>query len=302
MEFLTGGVAAMGAVCFTNPLEVVKTRMQLQGELKARGEHAIHYRNVFHAGFSIVKNEGTFALQKGLAPALGTQLFLNGARLGIFQMAENRGYIKTKEGKVIFRNMVIFGAVGGCIGQFLSSPLYMMKTQLQAQAAKAVAVGFQHSHQGTWNAFRKIFNEYGIRGLYRGASASVPRTTVGSVFQLGSFEYMKQYLQTYDYFEDKPVLMSFLGSMAGGVAVSVSMTPFDLILTRTYNQPTDKYGKGKYYANYLDCVYKIYKTEGLSAFYKGLGPMYLRLGPHTVLCMVFWDKLKSFQSRFDSTV
>lgn len=44
MEFLIGGLAACGAGFFTNPLEVVKTRMQLQGELQARGQHAIYYR------------------------------------------------------------------------------------------------------------------------------------------------------------------------------------------------------------------------------------------------------------------
>ena len=37
VEFLLGGLATSGAGVFTNPLEVVKTRMQLQGELKVRG-------------------------------------------------------------------------------------------------------------------------------------------------------------------------------------------------------------------------------------------------------------------------
>lgn len=31
--FIAGGLAACGAVTFTNPIELVKTRMQLQGEL-----------------------------------------------------------------------------------------------------------------------------------------------------------------------------------------------------------------------------------------------------------------------------
>ena len=35
-ECLTGGVAACGAGIFSNPLEVVKTRMQLQGELQVK--------------------------------------------------------------------------------------------------------------------------------------------------------------------------------------------------------------------------------------------------------------------------
>lgn len=43
VEFLLGGLATCGASFFTNPLEVVKTRMQLQGELRAHGEYAVHF-------------------------------------------------------------------------------------------------------------------------------------------------------------------------------------------------------------------------------------------------------------------
>jgi solute carrier family 25 protein 34/35 len=104
--------------------------------------------------------------------------------------------------------------------------------------------------------------------------------------------------------------------MVGGIAISVMMTPFDLIMTRLYNQresedlfslqafivfffsAVDANGKGLLYSNYVDCVIKIFKTEGFSAFYKGVGPMYLRLGPHTVLCLVFWDELKMLYDKF----
>lgn len=75
-----------------------------------------------------------------------------------------------------------------------------------------------------------------IKGLFRGAVASIPRAFVGSTSQLLAFDYAKLYLDQYDYFKDKYLLKSFLGSMAGGVAISVMMTPFDLILTRLYNQ------------------------------------------------------------------
>lgn len=34
--FTAGALAACGAVTFTNPMEVVKTRLQLQGELQAK--------------------------------------------------------------------------------------------------------------------------------------------------------------------------------------------------------------------------------------------------------------------------
>lgn len=80
MDFAIGGVAAMCACVFTNPLEVVKTRMQLQGELEARGKYAIHYRNFAHGLWAIARSDGITALQKGLIPALWFQLFLNGFR------------------------------------------------------------------------------------------------------------------------------------------------------------------------------------------------------------------------------
>ena len=55
MEFVLGATAACGAVLISNPLDVIKTRMQLQGELKARGQYNIAYRNIFHAAYMIVK-------------------------------------------------------------------------------------------------------------------------------------------------------------------------------------------------------------------------------------------------------
>lgn len=36
----------------------------------------------------------------------------------------------------------------------------------------------------------------------------------------------------------------------------------------------------------------MWKTEGLLGFFKGIGPCYLRIGPHSLLCLVFWDSLK----------
>lgn len=52
------------------------------------------------------------------------------------------------------------------------------------------------------------------------------------------------------------------------------------------------------YTGFMDCVTKICKMEGLAAFYKGIGPLYLRLGPHSVLCLVFWDEFKKLHENY----
>ena len=137
MEFLIGGVAACGAGLFTNPLEVAKTRMQLQGELVAKGQYTVHYRNVFHAFYTIGRVDGILALQKGLVPALWYQFFMNGVRFGVFQCFTKWGLTCDQKGKISFPRTVCAGAVAGCFGAALGSPIYMvgsiMETTKQGQ-------------------------------------------------------------------------------------------------------------------------------------------------------------------------
>lgn len=125
-----GSLAACGACLFTNPLEVVKTRMQLQGELKLRGTYSVHYRNVFHAFFTIARVDGITALQKGLVPGLAYQAVMNGVRLGSYQYLMDSGLIRDRDGKVVLWRCILAGAISGCIGAFAGSPGYMVSIGL----------------------------------------------------------------------------------------------------------------------------------------------------------------------------
>ncbi|XP_039599048.1 solute carrier family 25 member 35-like isoform X1 [Polypterus senegalus] len=146
MDFVLSGVAACGACLFTNPLEVVKTRMQLQGEMKTPGSYKIHYRNVFHAFYTIGKVDGLGGLQKGLVPALNYQFVMNGVRLGSYAILESGSYIHS-EGRVSPVKSVAAGAVAGVLGAVIGSPMYLVKTHLQSQSTASIAVGHQYQHQ-----------------------------------------------------------------------------------------------------------------------------------------------------------
>lgn len=63
--------------------ETMKTRLQLQGELaKADANAPKVYKNVFDVFKKTWANEGIKGLQRGLMPAYGYQILLNGSRLG----------------------------------------------------------------------------------------------------------------------------------------------------------------------------------------------------------------------------
>lgn len=56
---------------------MIKTRLQLQGELVKQGANVKIYRGVLHAFYQVGKHDGIIALQKGLVPSLGFQFILN---------------------------------------------------------------------------------------------------------------------------------------------------------------------------------------------------------------------------------
>lgn len=292
------GVAACGACVFTNPLEVVKTRMQLQGELQAPGTYQRHYRNVFHAFFTIGKVDGLAALQKGLGPALLYQFLMNGIRLGTYGLAESQGYLRTNEGTHSPVRSAAAGALAGVMGAYLGSPIYMVKTHLQAQAASEIAVGHQYKHQGMFQALTEIGQKHGLVGLWRGAVGGLPRVVIGSSTQLCTFSSTKDLLSQWEIFPPQSWKVALAAAMVSGVAVVLAMTPFDVASTRLYNQPTDTQGKGLMYRGILDALLQTARTEGFFGMYKGIGASYFRLGPHTILSLFFWDQLRSLYNTY----
>lgn len=227
----------------------------------------------------------------------------------------------------VFLHNVIAAAGSGCIAAFIGSPFFLVKVRLQVQSknkaviapimaaaaptpgaavlpaavaatagtAAPAVVGAQHAYTSAWGGLRSIYRADGIPGLFRGATASMLRVSVGSVIQLSSYDTVKFEVMHRTGWEDS-VRVHFVSSLLSGFLVAVGMHPFDVISTRMYNQPVIE-GKGQLYSGMLDCVTKTVKTEGLPGLYKGFVAHYFRLGPHTLLTFVFWEQIKAAAAR-----
>lgn len=137
-----------------------------------------------------------------------------------------------------------------------------------------------------------IYRDFGIVGLWRGASGAVLRVSVGSAAQLSTFSLTKDIIERRNLFEKDSFFLGLTASFCSSFVVSLAMTPFDVVSTRLYNQGVDKTGKGLLYSGPFDCIAKIFKQEGFLGFYKGIGAQYFRLGPHTILSLVFCHELR----------
>jgi solute carrier family 25 protein 34/35 len=194
--------------------------------------------------------------------------------------------------------MVLSGAVSGVSGAFLASPLFLVKTRMQSFAEGSVQVGHQHSDvkKGAMYVMRTVFKREGLRGLWRGADASMIRTGIGSAVQLSSYDTFKSLLLKSGLFDvhdgQGKIELHFSASLITSFFVCLFMNPLDVASTRMYNQHSTVDGKGSLYKNGWDCLKKTVQSEGLGALYKGFSAHYLRIGPHTILTFVFLEQLK----------
>ncbi|PVU89119.1 hypothetical protein BB561_003635 [Smittium simulii] len=301
-SFASAGLASCVAVTFSNVFEVVKTRLQLQGELmKSDPKTPKVYKSVSQAFWTILKNEGPMALEKGLGCAYLYQIMLNGLRVGLYEpikynVARTLGQ-PTDSSNPNLAIGLVSGSISGVLGAAAGSPFYLVKTRLQSSSNFA-AIGHQHHYTGIVNAFKTIYSQGGIKGLYQGVSAACLRVGVGSPVQLVSYDYCKNYfgkLFGEPGAPDNSLKTHFASGMVSSFFLVLAMNPFDVISTRMYNQKKDPIThKGLLYNSLMDCIVKTAKAEKISGFYKGLFAHYLRIGPHTILMFICFEQIKSY--------
>jgi solute carrier family 25 protein 34/35 len=303
--FICGGIAACIAVTVSNPFEVAKTRLQLQGEL-AKGGGVKVYNNALDVLAKTWRNEGLRGLQRGLSPAYAYQILLNGSRLGFyepFRLSFNRfvGFAPTDQVPV---TSIIAGAASGAVGASLGNPLFLIKARMQAYS-QALPVGAQHHYRNSFHALQMIWRAEKVRGLVRGIDAAILRTSMGSSVQLPSYNWTKNQIVKNGLLPANSIWTYLASSSVSGICVCLVMQPADTALTRMYNQPTIRLPNGRMqgtlYKNPIDCLWKTVKTEGIFGWYKGSTAHFMRIAPHTIITLTANDLIinlyKTFRDR-----
>ncbi|KAG8946216.1 hypothetical protein FRC04_011962 [Tulasnella sp. 424] len=272
-SFLIGGAAACTAVTVSNPFEVAKVRLQLQGELSKGGEKV--YKNVGDVLVKTWRHEGVVGIQRGLFPAYVYQVLLNGSRLGFYEPLRrtiNRtfGYAP---GEQLATTSIAAGASSGVIGAMAGNPFFLIKARMQAYNP-VLPVGTQHYYKHSWDALSSVWKAERWRGLIRGMDAAIIRTAMGSSVQLPSYNWTKRTIVENGWGKADSTWTFLASSAVSGACVCMVMQPADTALTRMYNQPTRALPNGKLvgvlYSNPIDCLWKTLKTEGPLGWYKAM--------------------------------
>ncbi|CAF0874752.1 unnamed protein product [Didymodactylos carnosus] len=259
------------AVLCTNPIDVVKVRMQLQHELRG----TIQYHGLLRGAIKIVQNEGLLTLWSGVEPALWREASYSTIRMGAYEPIKE---LLHAEGYVPLWKKIMAGAISGGVGACLTSPTDLIKIRLQAQRGQK-----NYIYSSTISAFRHIYREEGLRGLYRGVGPTTQRAIIVTASQIASYDETKHLLLSYT---KEGVLIHFLAAMSAGFVAAVTTSPIDLIKSRIMNAPSGRY------RSVIDCGRQVLRAEGLRGFYTGFVPVWLRIGPHTMVTFLVFEQLR----------
>eukprot|EP00667_Euglena_gracilis_P015330 EG_transcript_15958 len=285
-NFLCAGIAAAGAICIMNPVDVVKTRLQFQGEL---GHQSRVYGGVLQSLAQIRRTEGLRGLYRGLSAAILLQFSVTATRFGTYFFFKQYLGIQTQT-QHFYTNLGL-SLASSFVGGLCGTPFFALKTQFQAMsAAKHLAVGHQHDHAGLWDAIKSVYARQGPAGYFRGVQSFVPRVMAYGSVSLATYDSLKPVLIAKGIARDGPPAHVLASLVAAGFAVG-AMQPFDLVAARLMNQPVVG-GVPQLYAGPVDCCLKVLRAEGPQGLFKGCVANYARMGPYTVLTFVFFERLK----------
>lgn len=268
-DFVAGNFAGMSQVIVGQPLDTIKVRLQVE---------STRFKGPMDCFMQTVKNEGFFALYKGMAAplvgigAVNALLFATYSRLKSIQAT-------SLNEQLVLHKIAIAGAGAGFINSVLSSPVELLKIKMQAQygSSKAKIGTGELIYKGPIDCARHLISEFGIRnGLFRGFWATVAREIPAYAGFYSGFEYFKRKLTPEGSSPDSlPPSKLMLAGSFGGFSYWLCCYPLDVVKSKVQNMKNPP--KGFFYV--FTTISSIYKTEGARAFTRGITPTILRSLP-----------------------
>jgi len=283
-RFALTGVSGMVAESCTFPIDMVKTRMQLQGELQ---HGVVERRGAIGLLTHALRTEGVRGVYSGLAPAVARHIPYTGCRIFIYEKL--RQSLSTQGEAPALGVKMFMGATSGALGQLVAVPADVIKVRMQADG-RLVASGklTQPRYTGLAQAFGCILREEGLRGLYKGATPAVQRAAMVNLGELATYDQSKEMVLASGVAKEG-IITHTIAAMASGLVATIFSTPADVVKTRMMNQRSD----AAKYRSTIDCAIQTIRIEGLVGMYKGFFPTWARLGPWQLAFWLSYEQLRS---------
>lgn len=313
--FVEGGIASIIAGCSTHPLDLIKVRMQLQGETQVpnpavqtlrpalafqtgAAPTAVHVTQPprvgpITVGVRIVQQEGVVALFSGVSATVLRQTLYSTTRMGLYDILKKK-WTDPATGNMPLVSKIGAGLIAGGIGAVVGNPADVAMVRMQADGRLPLAQ--RRNYKSVLDAITRMSKQEGVTSLWRGSSLTVNRAMLVTASQLASYDQIKETIL------QKGLMKDGLGthvtaSFAAGFVAAVASNPVDVIKTRVMNMKVEP-GAAPPYNGALDCALKTVRAEGPMALYKGFIPTISRQGPFTIVLFVTLEQVRKLLKDF----
>jgi solute carrier family 25 aspartate/glutamate transporter 12/13 len=178
-EVLSGACAGACQVVFTNPLEIVKIRLQVQGSYDVSERLS---------AMGIIRKLGLPGLYKGATACLLRDVPFSAIYFPTYAHIKKDMFNydptdKKRRHKLKTWELLVSGGLAGMPAAFLTTPCDVIKTRLQIDAKQG-----ETQYRGIYHAFKTIMREESARSLFKGGGARVLRSSPQFGFTLAAYE------------------------------------------------------------------------------------------------------------------
>ncbi|PPQ71140.1 hypothetical protein CVT26_010834 [Gymnopilus dilepis] len=259
-NFAAGAIAGISEILTFYPLDVVKTRIQLE---TGKTQHGLvgTFRN-------IVKQEGVGRLYRGLAAPLMLEAPKRAVKFAANDFWGKTFMNMTGESKMTQQLSILTGCSAGATESFVVVPFELVKIKLQDKKS---------TYAGPIDVVKRVLAKEGPLGLYAGMESTFWRHVYWNGGYFGTIYQIKALLPK-PTSKQSELLNNFVSGSIGGFCGTVLNTPFDVVKSRI--QGTEKIpGVTPKYNWTYPAIATIAREEGFGALYKGFVPKVLRLAP-----------------------
>nr|CAD7455451.1 unnamed protein product [Timema tahoe] len=266
-KIINGGIAGIIGVSCVFPLDLVKTRLQNQ-QIGPDGQK--QYSSMLHCFRQTYRAEGYFGMYRGS----GVNILLITPEKAIKLTANDffRHHLAPSSGgKLPLPREMLAGGLAGLCQIIITTPMELLKIQLQ-DAGRVAAVGTEGVKVAPKTSATAITLELlrtkGILGLYKGIGATMLRDVSFSVIYFPLFARLNALgPRRKDNSGEAVFWCSLLSGCTSGAITALLVNPFDVVKTRLQLL---KRAEGEIaYTSIADAFIKIWKNEGVKAFFKG---------------------------------
>nr|KAF6311197.1 solute carrier family 25 member 20 [Myotis myotis] len=242
------------------------------------------YSGTFDCFRKTLMREGVRGLYRGMAaPIIGVTPMFAVCFFG-FGLGKKLQQ-KHPEDVLSYPQLFAAGMLSGVFTTGIMTPGERIKCLLQIQASSG-----ETKYNGALDCAKKVYQESGIRGIYKGTVLTLMRDVPASGMYFMTYEWLKNILTP----EGKSVSELSVPRIlaAGGVAGIfnwVVAIPPDVLKSRFQTAPPGKYPNG-----FRDVLRELVRNEGVASLYKGFTAVMIRAFPANAACFLGFEVAMKF--------